>query len=99
MEAVGILEVHGLVSAFMAADSGCKAGNVRLGDFDRNKPANADNLPVPLLITVYFRGPVADVEMAMEAAERTANEYSGVVQRHIIPAPTGDTVQILRGGF
>ena len=40
-EAVGILEVFGLVCAFMAADAGCKAGNVRLEPFDKNKPANA----------------------------------------------------------
>lgn len=46
-EAVGILEVFGLVCAFMAADAGCKAGNVRLEPFDKNKPANADSLPVP----------------------------------------------------
>ena len=44
-EAVGILEVYGLVCAFMAADAGCKAGNVRLEPFDKNKPANADKEP------------------------------------------------------
>lgn len=37
-EAVGILEVFGLVCAFMAADAGCKAGNVWLEPFDKNKP-------------------------------------------------------------
>ena len=29
-EAVGILEVYGLVCAFLAADAGCKAGNLSL---------------------------------------------------------------------
>ena len=29
-EAVGILEVFGLATAFVAADAGCKAANVRL---------------------------------------------------------------------
>ena len=48
-EAVGILEVFGLATAFVAADAGCKAANVRLEVFDKNKPANADSLPVPLL--------------------------------------------------
>ena len=48
-EAVGILEVFGLATAFVAADAGCKAGNVRLEVFDKNKPANADSLPVPLI--------------------------------------------------
>ena len=61
-EAVGILEVYGLVCAFLAADAGCKAGNVRLEPFDKNKPANADSLPVPLLVTIKFRGSVSDVE-------------------------------------
>ena len=66
-EAVGILEVYGLVCAFLAADAGCKAADVRLETFDKNKPANADALPVPLLVTVKFRGSVAAVEAAMEA--------------------------------
>ena len=44
-EAVGILEVFGLATAFVAADAGCKAANVRLEEFDKNKPANADSLP------------------------------------------------------
>ena len=35
--AVGILEVYGLVCAFMAADAGCKAANVTLDPFDKNK--------------------------------------------------------------
>ena len=100
MEAVGILEVYGLVCALMAADSGCKAANVWLEDFDRNKPANAEDLPVPLLITVKFRGAVADVEAAMSAAEETANQYAGVVQSHIIPNPSVDTTKILKlSGF
>ena len=49
-EAVGILEVFGLATAFVAADAGCKAANVRLEVFDKNKPANADSLPVPLRV-------------------------------------------------
>ena len=35
MEAVGMLEVFGLATAFAAADAGCKAGNVRLENFDK----------------------------------------------------------------
>ena len=37
-EAVGILEVFGLATAFVAADAGCKAANVHLEVFDKNKP-------------------------------------------------------------
>ena len=95
-EAVGLLEVFGLVCAFMAADAGCKAADVRLEVFDKNKPANADALPVPLLVTVKFRGSIAAVEAAMEAGETVAKSLTGVVQRHIIPRPTGDTGKMLK---
>ena len=95
-EAVGMLEVFGLVCAFMAADAGCKAGNVWLEPFDKNKPANADSLPVPLLVTIKFRGSVADVEAAMEAGRRTAESLTGVVCSHIIPRPTEDTEKMLK---
>ena len=94
--AVGILEVYGLVCAFMAADAGCKAADVKLETFDKNKPANADALPVPLLVTVKFRGSVAAVEAAMEAAEEVAKSVSGIVQKHIIARPTDDTGKMLK---
>lgn len=100
IEAVGILEVYGLVCAFMAADSGCKAGNVWLEDFDRNNPANAETLPIPLLVTIKFRGTVSDVESAMEAAIETAMQHSGISRQHIIPSPTADTAKMLQlSGF
>ena len=95
-EAVGILEVFGLTCAFLAADAGCKAANVRLENFDKNKPGNADALPVPLLVTIKFRGSVADVESAMAAAQAVAEQNTGVVQKHIIPRPTKDTEKMLK---
>lgn len=95
-EAVGLLEVYGLTCAFLAADAGCKAADVRLETFDKNKPANADALPVPLLVTVKFRGSVAAVEAAMDAGEAMAKTLTGVVQRHIIPRPAGDTEKMLK---
>ena len=60
-KAVGILEVYGLTCAFLAADAGCKAADVTLENFDKNKPANADALPVPLLVTIKFRGSISAV--------------------------------------
>ncbi len=93
--AVGFLEVYGLVCAFMAADAGCKAANVTLEPFDKNKPANADSLPVPLLVTIKFRGSVSDVTAAVEAGRVMAESISGVVTSHIIPRPTADTLKML----
>ena len=93
--AIGLLEVYGLVCAFIAADAGCKAANVTLEPFDKNKPANADSLPVPLLVTIKFRGSVEDVTAAVEAGIQTAERISGVVQSHVIPRPTQDTLKML----
>ena len=95
-EAVGILEVYGAVTAFMAADAGCKAGRVWLEPFDKNKPAKAEQLPVPLLVTVKFRGSVSDVEAAMAAATEVAESMTGIFQKHIIPRPTADTEKMLK---
>ena len=93
--AIGLLEVYGLVSAFMAADAGCKAANVTLEPFDKNKPANAETLTVPLLVTVKFRGSVEDVNAAVEAGIRMAESMSGVVTSHVIPRPTQDTLKMM----
>ena len=81
-EAVGILEVFGLATAFVAADAGCKAANVRL--------------PVPLLVCIKFRGSVEDVTAAVEAGMAEANRRTGVVQHYVIPNPTEDTVKMLK---
>ena len=95
-EAVGIVELYGLVAAFAAADAGCKAANVILEDFDKNKPANADALPVPLIVAVKFRGSISDVKAAVEAAVVRANEVSGVITTHIIARPEADTEKMLK---
>jgi microcompartment protein CcmL/EutN len=95
-EAVGILEVYGLATAFVAADAGCKAANVRLDVFDKNKPANADSLPVPLLVCVKYRGSVTDVTAAVEAGIEAAEKMAGVVQHYVIPAPEPGTVKMLK---
>lgn len=95
-QAVGMVEVYGLVAAFAACDAGCKAANVTVENFDKNKPANADSLPVPLLVCVKFRGGVSDVTAAVEAAIDAANRVSGVVVSHIIPQCEDDTEKMLK---
>ena len=94
-QAVGILEVYGLVAAFVACDAGCKAADVTVENFDKNKPLHPETLPVPLIVVVKFRGSVAAVEAAMAAAEKAANGVSGVVAKHIIPRPEEGTEKML----
>ena len=95
-EGVGFLEVYGLTAAFVAADAACKAANVRIDAFDHNKPANADSLPVPLLVLVKIRGRIEDVKAAMEAGSEAAKKVSGVVTTHIIARPETDTEKLLK---
>ena len=95
-QAVGILEVFGLTTAFVAGDAGCKAANVRMEVFDKNKPANADSMPVPLLVTVKYRGSVTDVTAAVEAGEQAAKTLGGVVTKHVIPNAEEGTCKMLK---
>lgn len=94
-KATGIVEVYGLVAAFVACDAGCKAANVTVETFDKNKPGNPDGLKVPVIVAVKFRGGVADVTAAVEAAKIAAEEVSGVVTSHIIANPEPDTEKML----
>ena len=96
VKSVGILEVFGLVAGFVAADAGCKAANVTVENFDKNKPGNADALPVPLIVSIKFRGDVAAVTAAVDAGAEAAERISGVVSRHIIPNPESDTEKMLK---
>ena len=94
--AVGMIEVYGLVAAFAACDAGCKAANVTVETLDKNKPGNADALPVPLIVAIKFRGSVEDVKAAVEAAARAAEGVSGVVTSHIIANTEASTEKMLK---
>ena len=96
VNAVGLLEVYGLVTAFAAADAACKAANVTIEAFDKNKPANTEGLKVPLLVLVKLRGSIADIEAAMEAGQIAAATLGGVVSKHVIARPMADTEKILK---
>ena len=95
-KATGIVEVYGLVAAFVACDAGCKAANVTVETFDKNKPGNPDGLDVPLIVAVKFRGTVTDVEAAVEAAKLAANRVSGVVTSHILTSTEPSTEPMLK---
>ncbi len=90
-QAIGFLEVYGLVAAFAAGDAGCKAANVTMEPFDKNKPANADKLPVPLIVLVKFRGSVEDVKAAIEAGKAVAENLTGVISSFVIASPDEQT--------
>lgn len=95
-QAVGMIEVYGLVAAFVAGDAGCKAANVTIEAFDRNRPSNPDDHSVPLIVMIKFRGSVESVRAAIEAADEAARQISGVITKHVIPNPSEDTEKMLK---
>ena len=95
-QATGIIEVFGLAAAFVALDAGCKAANVTAEHFDKNKPGNADALPVPLIVCIKFRGTVDNVRAAVDAAAEAANKVSGVISTHIIANTEESTERMLK---
>ena len=95
-KATGIVEVFGLTAAFVAVDAGCKAADVTVETLDKNKPGNADALPVPLIVVIKFRGSVAAVEAAVEAAVNAANSVSGVITKHVIANTEPSTEKMLK---
>ena len=95
-KATGIIEVYGLAAAFVAVDAGCKAANVTVETLDKNKPGNADALPVPLIVAIKFRGSVADVQAAVEAAADAANRVTGVITKHVISNTEASTEKMLK---
>ena len=82
MAALGMIEVYGFTTAVVAADAAAKAGNVTIVALDRNKPANAEQCEVPIVLVVKMEGEVAEVESAMQAgieAAKARNMYTSYV--------------------
>ena len=55
-----------------------------------------DELPVPLIVMIKFRGSVSDVQAALEAAKAKAEQLAGVVNEYEIARPTEDTEKMLK---
>ena len=78
IEALGMVETRGFVSAVEAADAMCKAARVRFTRYEVTREA---------LVTVVVRGPLAEVEAAVAAGARSAGRVGELLMQHVIPAP------------
>ena len=94
--ALGMIEVYGCTTAIVVADAAAKAGGVRIAALDRNKPANADQCEVPLVMVVKIEGPVADVESAMEAGIAQAKQRNLFITSDLIARQESDTEKMVR---
>ena len=89
MQALGMIEVYGYLTAVEALDSALKAANVsRLGvEKVRGR-----------LVTVLVEGDVGAVKAAMDASAAAAERVGTVISVHVIPRPADDVTRMLKGG-
>lgn len=77
-EALGIVEVKGLIAAVSATDAMAKAANVRI--LDKVAIGNA-------FVATFIRGDVGSVRAAVDAGAAAAQQHGELVSAHVIPRP------------
>ncbi|WP_052460095.1 BMC domain-containing protein [Tessaracoccus massiliensis] len=80
MEALGTVEVVGLVAGVEAADVACKTADVRLVGYELAKGGG--------YVTIKVLGQVGAVHAAVAAAAEAAARISRVVSKLVIPRPS-----------
>ena len=87
VEALGLIETRGFVSAIEAADAMVKAANVRL--IGKEKSGSG-------LVTMMVRGDVGAVKAATQAGAEAARRVGELVSVHVIPRPHADVEALLK---
>ena len=87
-EALGLLEVKGLVSLMEGTDAMLKAANVEMVGWDKAGSG---------LVTAFVTGDVAAVKAATDAGAAAAGRIGEVVSVQVIPRPHEDVSAILPG--
>ena len=75
MEALGMIETKGFVTAVEASDAMLKAANVRLVGYEKVGRG---------YVTIYVKGDVAAVKQATDAGSAAATKVGEIVSVHVI---------------
>ena len=89
MQALGMIEVYGYLTAVEALDSALKAANVSRLGVEKVRGG---------LVTVLVEGDVGAVKAAMDASAAAAERIGTVISVHVIPRPADDVTRMLKGG-
>ena len=84
MAALGMIEVYGYTTSIVIADLVAKTANVKVVAIDKNKPANADACPIPLVMVVKFQGNAGAVQSALDAGVAEAERRGLYITSKII---------------
>lgn len=85
-DALGLIEVKGLVGAIEAADAMTKSANVVLVGYEKIGSG---------LVTVMVRGDVGAVKASTDAGAAAAKRVGELISVHVIPRPHKDVEKIL----
>ena len=84
MAALGMIEVYGYTTSIVIADAVAKAADVKVVAIDKNKPANADKVEVPLVMVVKFMGSAGAVESALQVGVDEAKRRGLYITSRVI---------------
>jgi len=89
LEALGMIETKGFVSAVEAADAMVKAANVQLVGKEYIGAG---------YVTIFVRGDVGAVKAATDAGAAAARRVGELISVHVIPRPHGEVERVLPKG-
>lgn len=87
LEALGLIEVVGLVGAIEAADTVSKAADVKVIGYELTKGSG--------MVLVKIVGGVSAVKSAVDAASIAAERVCQVVSKHVIARPSDELDKII----
>lgn len=85
MQALGIVDVLGIASAIVSADTALKAANVQLTKIEKIKGG---------IVTVILRGDVGAINAAIDSIENNS-EVNSVISKHVIARPEAKISSLL----
>ncbi len=88
LEALGLIEVVGLVGAIEAADTASKAADVKVIGYELTKGSG--------MVLVKIVGGVSAVKAAVDAASIAAERVCQVVSKHVIARPSDELDKIIK---
>ena len=87
LEALGLIEVVGLVGAIEAADTASKAADVKVIGYELTKGSG--------MVLVKIVGGVSAVKSAVDAACVAAERVSQIISKHVIARPSDELDKII----
>ena len=88
LEALGLIEVVGLVGAIEVADTASKAADVKVIGYELTKGSG--------MVLVKIVGGVSAVKAAVDAASMAAERVCQVISKHVIARPSDELDKIIK---